>query len=257
MLTDELIERIGLTSVAQERVDRLPTGTQRLVEMARALATKPRVVLLDEPSSGLNEKETADFSELLIELAATGLAILLVEHDMGLVMSSCHHIHVLDFGQIIAFGTPTEVQANPIVRAAYLGEGDEAEEVPEEQQALLAEVSALQEEVRAETGGDTGNGTAPSISVSEPALVSATPGTSTAGAALELIDVKAAYGSIDVLHGVSITIMPGTVYALLGPNGAGKSTTLKVASGRLNPTGRRGAVPGRADQRAGVRQARA
>jgi len=125
VLTDELIERMGLTSVAQERVDRLPTGTQRLVEMARALATKPRVVLLDEPSSGLNEAETADFSDLLIELAASGLAILLVEHDMGLVMSSCHHIHVLDFGQIIAYGTPAEVQANALVRAAYLGEGSD------------------------------------------------------------------------------------------------------------------------------------
>jgi branched-chain amino acid transport system ATP-binding protein len=235
VLTDELIERIGLTSVADERVDRLPTGTQRLVEMARALATKPRVVLLDEPSSGLNESETDDFSELLIELAATGLAILLVEHDMGLVMSSCHHIHVLDFGQIIAFGTPTEVQANPLVRAAYLGEGDEAEDVPEEQQALLAEVSALQSEVRSET--DAPNGAVPSVTVSEtPPLSVATPGEPTPGAAIELIDVKAAYGSIDVLHGVSITIPPGMVYALLGPNGAGKSTTLKVASGRLHPT---------------------
>jgi branched-chain amino acid transport system ATP-binding protein len=234
-LTDELIERIGLTSVANERVDRLPTGTQRLVEMARALATKPRVVLLDEPSSGLNEAETAEFSELLIELAGTGLAILLVEHDMGLVMSSCHHIHVLDFGQIIAFGTPTEVQQNPIVRAAYLGEGDEADEVPEEQQALLAEVSALQSEVRAETEPANGAGTVTSVSERAPTSVTA-PGVPTPGAAIELIDVKAAYGSIDVLHGVNITIAPGTVYALLGPNGAGKSTTLKVASGRLNPT---------------------
>jgi branched-chain amino acid transport system ATP-binding protein len=233
-MADELIERIGLTSVADERVDRLPTGTQRLVEIARALATKPRVVLLDEPSSGLNEAETEELSELLIELAASGLAILLVEHDMGLVMSSCHHIHVLDFGQIIAYGTPEEVQANTLVRAAYLGEGDEAEEVPEAQQALLAEVSALQEEVRAET--EPTNGSTPTISVSEPTVVS-TPGVPTDGAALELIDVRAAYGSIDVLHGVSITIPPGTVYALLGPNGAGKSTTLKVASGRLNPTG--------------------
>jgi branched-chain amino acid transport system ATP-binding protein len=230
-LTDELIERIGLTSVANERVDRLPTGTQRLVEMARALATKPRVVLLDEPSAGLNESETTELSELLIELAATGLAILLVEHDMGLVMSACHHIHVLDFGQIIAFGTPTEVQENPLVRAAYLGEGDEAEEVPEEQQALLQEVSALQTEVHAES--DAPNGAAPVASVSAATV----PGTPTPGAAIELIDVKAAYGSIDVLHGVNITIAPGTVYALLGPNGAGKSTTLKVASGRLNPTG--------------------
>ncbi len=236
VLADELIERIGLTSVANERVDRLSTGTQRLVEMARALATKPRVVLLDEPSSGLNESETDDFSELLLELAGSGLAILLVEHDMGLVMSSCHHIHVLDFGQIIAFGTPTEVQANPLVRAAYLGEGDEADEVPEAQQALLAEVSALQEEVRAES--EPSNGSTPSITVSEPApdAPATTPGTATEGAALELIDVRAAYGSIDVLHGVNITIMPGTVYALLGPNGAGKTTTLKVASGQLNPT---------------------
>ena len=233
-LTDELIERIGLTSVADERVDRLPTGTQRLVEMARALATKPRVVLLDEPSSGLNEVETADFSELLLELAASGLAILLVEHDMGLVMAACHHIHVLDFGQIIAYGTPAEVQADPLVRAAYLGEGDEAEEVPEEQQALLAEVSELQEEVRAET--EPSNGSTPSISVSEAAPATTTPGVPTDGAALELIDIRAAYGSIDVLHGVNIMIPPGTVNALLGPNGAGKSTTLKVASGRLVPT---------------------
>ena len=123
VLTDELIERIGLTSVAQERVDRLPTGTQRLVEMARALATKPRVVLLDEPSSGLNESETADFSELLIELAESGLAILLVEHDMGLVMSSCHHIHVLDFGQIIAYGTPDRGAGQPARARGLPGRG--------------------------------------------------------------------------------------------------------------------------------------
>jgi ABC-type branched-subunit amino acid transport system ATPase component len=233
-MTDELIERIGLRSVAEARVDRLPTGTQRLVELARALATKPRVVLLDEPSSGLNESETGDLSELLVELAASGLAILLVEHDMGLVMSACHHIHVLDFGQIIAYGTPEEVQANPLVRAAYLGEGDESAEVPEEQQEILLEVSELQEEVRSHT--EPTNGALASVSVSE-GSEPATPATPTEGAALELLDVRAAYGSIDVLHGVSITIQPGTVYALLGPNGAGKTTTLKVASGQLNPTG--------------------
>ena len=235
-LTDELIERIGLTSVVKERVDRLPTGTQRLVELARALATKPRVILLDEPSSGLNESETDDLAELLVELAATGLGILLVEHDMGLVMSACHHIHVLDFGQIIAFGTPAEVQSNALVRAAYLGEGDEAEEVPAEQQALLEEVSALQSEVRAESEAEVANGAAPFVSVSESAPVAPGETAPNPRAAIELIDIKAAYGSIDVLHGVSITIPPGTVYALLGPNGAGKSTTLKVASGRLNPT---------------------
>src|SRR3954469_8784266 len=156
--------------------------------MARALATKPRGVLLDEPSSGVNEAEPSGFSELLIELAESGLAILLVEHDMGLVMSSCHHIHVLDFGQIIAYGTPAEVQENALVRAAYLGEGDEADEVPEEQQALLAEVSALQSEVHAESGPGNGSGQVTSVTgvASAPAVASA-PGTPTPGAAIELI----------------------------------------------------------------------
>ncbi len=115
-LTDELIARIGLQSVAGERVDSLPTGTQRLVEVARALASKPRVLLLDEPSSGLDATETAALSALLRELAADGLAILLVEHDMGFVMGSCENIHVLDFGKIISSGTPTEVQASDVVR---------------------------------------------------------------------------------------------------------------------------------------------
>jgi ABC-type branched-subunit amino acid transport system ATPase component len=236
-LADELMERIGLTGVADARVEKLPTGTQRLIEIARALATKPKVVLLDEPSSGLNESETDELSELLLELAATGLGILLVEHDMGLVMTACHHIHVLDFGQIIAYGTPAEVQANPLVRAAYLGEGDEKEEVPEEQAALLEEVSALQAEVLSESHDDgivlpavtvNGESTLHAVTEADVAVVE--------GAALQLRNVRAAYGSIDVLHGVNIAIPPGQVYALLGPNGAGKSTTLKVASGRLAPT---------------------
>jgi branched-chain amino acid transport system ATP-binding protein len=251
-VADELIERIGLTSVANERVERLSTGTQRLVELARALATKPRVVLLDEPSSGLNSQETDDFAELLAELAATGLGILLVEHDMGLVMNACHHIHVLDFGQIIATGTPTEVQANPVVRAAYLGEGDEEDEVPADQAELLQEVTALQAEVRAEEESPNGespngaaaaapvvvvNGDAPTVAGAATSGASDAPTSGDPGVAIQLVDVQAAYGSIDVLHGVNISIPPGQVYALLGPNGAGKSTTLKVASGRLNPTG--------------------
>ncbi len=215
---DELVARVGLESVAEERVDKLPTGTQRLVELARALATKPRVVLLDEPSAGLNEDETKSLAAFLGELARTGLGVLLVEHDMGLVMAASDNIHVLDFGRIIAVGSPEQVQADPLVRAAYLGEGDEGDEVPSDQVALLEEVVLDTTRV---TAAATNGEAAPDPDVAY---------------ALELDDVGAAYGAIDVLHGVTLRLRPRQVFALLGPNGAGKSTTLKVASGQLAAT---------------------
>jgi branched-chain amino acid transport system ATP-binding protein len=118
---DELLRKTGLTDVSEFMVGTLPTGTARLVELARALATNPKVLLLDEPSSGLNEEETEEMAALLRTLVAEGLAVLLVEHDMSFVMGTCEYIHVLDFGKIIATGTPTQIQADPIVQAAYLG----------------------------------------------------------------------------------------------------------------------------------------
>jgi branched-chain amino acid transport system ATP-binding protein len=120
-LADELLERVGIGAVADRKVDSLPTGTARLVELARALGTAPRVLLLDEPSSGLDEDETETLGRLLLELADTGLAILLVEHDMSFVMGTCAYINVLDFGRIIARGNPNEIQVDPEVQRAYLG----------------------------------------------------------------------------------------------------------------------------------------
>ena len=116
-----VIERVGLGAVAGERVDSLPTGQCRLVELARALAIQPRVLLLDEPASGLDDHETRQFADLLVSLAADGLGVLMVEHDVPLVMEVCSAITVLDFGRIIATGTPTEIQANDVVLDAYLG----------------------------------------------------------------------------------------------------------------------------------------
>ena len=120
-LAFELLERLGLASVADTQADVLPTGMARLLELARALACEPKVLLLDEPSSGLGGIETDRLGELLSELASFGVAVLLVEHDMALVMRVCANIHVLDFGRLIASGTPQQVSSDPQVQAAYLG----------------------------------------------------------------------------------------------------------------------------------------
>ena len=123
-VAEEVLERVGITNVADERVDAMPTGMARLVELARALAAQPRLLLLDEPGSGLDETETEAFGDLLLDLARKGLGMLLVEHDVDLVMRVCDLIFVLDFGRIIAVGTPSEIQQNPDVQAAYLGAED-------------------------------------------------------------------------------------------------------------------------------------
>jgi branched-chain amino acid transport system ATP-binding protein len=130
-LADELIGRIGLAEVADARVDSVPTGTARLVELARALATRPSLLLLDEPGSGLDQQETGVLGDLLLDLASEGMAVLLVEHDVELVMRVCDRVNVLDFGRLIAEGSPAEVQRDPAVQAAYLGAGDDAEELEE------------------------------------------------------------------------------------------------------------------------------
>ncbi|MEY2405692.1 MAG: branched-chain amino acid transport system ATP-binding protein [Acidimicrobiaceae bacterium] len=120
-VADEVLERLGLASLGDTRVDQLPTGLARLVEIGRALATRPRVLLLDEPASGQDEAETDALAGLLAELAAEGMAVLLVEHDVQLVMRACQLVHVLDFGEILAVGTPDEVRNNQAVLTAYLG----------------------------------------------------------------------------------------------------------------------------------------
>jgi branched-chain amino acid transport system ATP-binding protein len=122
-IVERIIERVGLGAIAEERVDSLPTGQCRLVELGRSLATKPKVLLLDEPASGQDETETEQFATLLRELADEGMVVVLVEHDVQLVMKICRTVHVLDFGQIIAVGTPAEIQMNEAVLAAYLGSG--------------------------------------------------------------------------------------------------------------------------------------
>jgi branched-chain amino acid transport system ATP-binding protein len=122
-VADEILDRLTLRDIGDALVDVLPIGLSRLVEVGRALATRPRVLLLDEPSSGLDPAETKWLGGILGGLAADGLAVVLVEHDVGLVMQTCARIYALEFGRIIASGTPVEVRSNPAVQEAYLGTG--------------------------------------------------------------------------------------------------------------------------------------
>ena len=119
--TAELLDFVGLSAQANSRADVLPYGQQRLLEVARALAAEPKLLLLDEPAAGLNVQETERLAETIERLRAKGLTILLVEHDMSLVMRVAQRITVIDFGKKIAEGSPAEIKVNPQVLAAYLG----------------------------------------------------------------------------------------------------------------------------------------
>ena len=209
---DYQLARVGILHVANEPTDSLPTGLARLVEMARALATSPSVLLLDEPSSGLNAEETLGVGAVLQQLASEGMGVLLVEHDMALVMAVCTRVDVLDNGLVIARGDPAAVQADPVVQEAYLGGGAASEMRPP---------AGTRPSVRS-AGADE---------VDPPAL--------------SAVDVRAGYGRIEVLHGVSLDVRKGSAMALLGPNGAGKTTLLKAISGQLALTAGTVEVAGR------------
>lgn len=117
-----ILEKVGLADYVNEFAQNLPYGAQRRLEIARALATDPILLLLDEPAAGMNPQETLELVNLIREIAADGLSILLIEHDMKLVMSLSDRIFVMDYGKKIAQGNPSEIRSNPAVIKAYLGE---------------------------------------------------------------------------------------------------------------------------------------
>ncbi|WP_343207833.1 ABC transporter ATP-binding protein [Anaerolentibacter hominis] len=118
----KLLALTGLAGNADDRADSLPYGAQRRLEIVRAMATGARLLLLDEPAAGMNEQETAELTAFIRELKNDGYTVLLIEHDMKLVMNLCDYIYVQNQGELIASGTPAEIQSNKAVIDAYLGE---------------------------------------------------------------------------------------------------------------------------------------
>jgi ABC-type branched-subunit amino acid transport system ATPase component len=208
-----LLETVGLPeSVGRRQASTLPYGDQRRLEIARALALKPRLLILDEPAAGMNPSEKQGIRDLIELLNAGGLTVLLIDHDMRLVMGVCRRVTVLNFGKKIADGTPEEVSTDATVIKAYLGTGGEREV------SSAPGASGVDEETTVEEAAVT------SKAAREPDKP-----------ILDVQDLTVSYGAIVAVRGASFRVAAGEVVALIGANGAGKSTILNALSGLIRP----------------------
>lgn len=206
----ELLDRVGLDSrlFGDRRARTLAYGDQRRLEVARALALKPRLLILDEPAAGMNPSEKDRMRELIESINSDGLTVLMIDHDMRLVMGVCRQIAVLNFGRKIADGTPAEVSTTPDVITAYLG-------------------SSATGAARSAPGAGA--------SLDDVAGDGPAPAETRDGALLEVRDLRVRYGAVEAIRGVSFEVAEGETVALIGANGAGKSTILNTLSGLLKP----------------------
>ena len=202
----ELLRRVGYTANPDVLASSLAHVDKRLVEIARALAMNPVFILLDEPAAGLSKDESKQLSQLLRDIAQSGVGVLLVEHDMGLVMEVSDWVHVLEAGRLIASGSPINIQNSDLVKKAYLGDGE------------------LDFKDMSQQGTTIGAATKPShagqLSINKDDQVW-----------LSIQNLKANYGAASVLHDINLRVSTGQCISVLGPNGSGKSTLMRSIAG--------------------------